>query len=140
MVAGGAVKAGKIVGHQVHLIHQGGEAFAIHGVNQALVGAQGHGKNVFLAGGFLTAVQAGAEQRHQGQIVFPVVLAVFQAAHAAAGIFPVQINAAKAMLVHKLQHALRQLFPALGGGGGVGKTLCAPSAHDKHAGDMGMTF
>ena len=61
-------------------------------------------------------------------IVFPVVLAVFQAAHAAAGIFPVQINAAKAMLVHKLQHALRQLFPALGGGGGVGKTLCAPSA------------
>lgn len=66
MVAGGPVKPGKVIGHQVHLIHQGGKARAVHGVDQALVGPQGHGEDVVLARGSLAGIQLHPEKLHQG--------------------------------------------------------------------------
>ena len=65
---------------------------------------------------------------------------MLQSAHAAAGILPVQVNAPEAMLVHKLQHALGQFFPALGRGGGVGESLRAPAAHAEHTGNVGVAL
>ena len=133
MVAGDPVKALQVVGHDHRLIHQTAEAFAVHHGQLLRPGTQGHAEQVIPPALRLPLIQALTQKRQQRVPVVHILLATFDARRRGAGVLPVDVHAGEAVAVHQPEDAVRQPFPALRRGAGVGEALRAPAAHGQHA-------
>ena len=132
MVAGGLVKAAQVVGHQHRLIHQLIQPRAVHAVQLRFAAAQRHGQIVRAARCRLACIQTLAQQRQQGIPVFHILRVALDARGGGAGVFPVNVHAHKAVVIHQPEDAVRQTLPPLRRGAGVGKAFRAPAAHAQH--------
>ena len=137
-VVGKRARRLQIIGHEVELVKQHADLFALHVVNQTHMRAKSGGEQA----GFLVLsgqrVESGAQILEKEGEVFLIIGRGGDGGFVPAGILPVDIDAKETVTLHELKRGLHKTGAPFLCCRGLRKAVRTPAAHGQHGKNMRM--